>query len=194
MADWTEADIVNGIRGSATQRDAALKQVFLDAKLRGIVRGLVRDEQRAKDIFQEATIKFDRAIRNGIFEGRSGWRTYFVGIVKWHLLDENRKKGNQGQELKPEMLDGATEHPEVVLIEGERRALLKKAIAQLASPCPQVLELYMLDYSMREVAEQTATSEDNAKQQTKRCRDRLRDLLLQSPDLLHVLHLKTAQS
>ncbi len=194
MANWTDADIINGIQGTTAQRDAALKQVFLDAKLRGTIRSLVRDEQRAKDVFQETTIKFDRALRSGTFEGRSGWRTYFVGIAKWHLVDERRKKANQGQELKPEVLDGATEHPEMVLIEGERRHLLKAAIAQLTEPCPQVLELYMLSYSMKEIADQMDKKEDAAKKEAERCRKRLRDLIANSPELLHVLNLKTAQS
>ncbi len=194
MEPWTDAEIITGIQGTPAERDMALRRVFLDVKLRSTVRGLVRDEQRSKDVFQEAVIKFDRAIRTGAFESRSNWRTYFVGIVKWHLVDEARKKGNQTQELKPEVLDGATEHPEIVLIEGERRKLLKTAIARLPGECPELLEMYMLDYSMKEIAEQAVISEANAKQQAKRCRDRLREFISNSPELLHVLNLKTAKS
>jgi len=193
MADWTNEDIINGIRGTQAQREEALKQVFLDAALRSTVRRLASGEQQAKDVFQEALIKFDRSIRAGAFEERSHWRSYFVGIVKWHLLDDRRKKVSQSLELKPAVLGGATEHPESVLIASERRQLLKEVIAKLSGGCPQVLELYMLDYNMKEIGDQVGKSEEAVRKEAERCRKKLRELLLQSSDLIQVLNLKTPQ-
>lgn len=193
MKRWSNKNIVVAINGSVEERNEALRAIYLDVKLFASIRKHVGNEQDAKDVFQESLVIFDRSVRSGAFKGLSDWHTYFIGIAKWRWLDMRRKKGNNWSELKPEIYDGMTEEAsEVALIEGERRTLLEQAIDQLKGDCREVLGLYMLSFSMMEIAEKTGSTESNAKKMAQRCRDKLREYLMNHPALMQILNVKSS--
>lgn len=193
MKNWSNENIIAAINGSVEERNEALRAVYLDGKLFASIRKHVGNEQDAKDVFQDSLVIFDRNVRSSSFKKESDWRTYFIGIAKWRWRDLCRKKDNNLSELKPEIFDGATEEaPEVALIEDERRTLLEQAIGQLKGDCREVLGLYMLSFSMIEIAESTGSTETNVKKTAQRCRDKLREYLMSHPALMQILNVKSS--
>jgi RNA polymerase sigma factor (sigma-70 family) len=183
--DWSDDALVQAIRQGGSERDAALKHLYLRPGLREAVyrhvldRGGSRDD--AQDVFQESLVLFDRNLREGRFEGRSALATYFVAIAKWRWLTVRRQQGRYTA-FEPVHFDGEVESPEHETLRTEQREMLDAALGQLGGRCQELLRLYQLEYSMKEIAEKMAyESTDVAKKEAYRCRLRLRELLENHP-------------
>jgi RNA polymerase sigma factor (sigma-70 family) len=189
--DWTDQALIKAIRGGGAARDAALQHLYLRPGLREAVFRHVLDHggrrEDAQDIFQESLVIFDRNLREGRFEGKSALTTYFVAIAKWRWLTVRRQQGRY-TELDPIHFDGEVDSPEQDALRAEQRELLQDALGRIGDRCKQLLTLYQLEYSMKEIAEQMQyESADVAKKEAYRCRLRLRDLLEKSPEWSHLL-------
>jgi RNA polymerase sigma factor (sigma-70 family) len=191
---WTNEQMITGICGDRDARNRALQVVFNDEALRAFVWNYVGNDADAEEVFQDAVIIFDRNIRSGTFRSQSSWQTYFNGIAKWRWHDMRQRKDNQTVELKPELYDAPGESFEHALIAGERRQLLYQVIEQLREECRKVLPLYMLSYSMAEIAAETGSNAVNIRKTAERCRESFRQYLLDHPGLMKILGLKTTSA
>jgi RNA polymerase sigma factor (sigma-70 family) len=192
---YTDKHLIQAIRSSdPRQRDWAVYQFYGDASLRDWVFNYVKNQggspDDGKDVFQETLCAFERGIREGAFKENSALKTYFISIAKWAWVTFRRKL----HKPLPPGLPSATGHeiaPEAVFISQEKRALLDKAIQSLGPECEQLLMLYKLDYSMKEIAEELdfVLNENMAKKRVHTCRGKLREAILRHPDLLNDLNI-----
>ncbi len=181
------------LSGDPRQRDWGIYQFYNDALLRNSVIQYVKKqggtEEDGKDIFQESICIFDRNLRQGKFNGQSTLNTYFFAIAKWHWITF-RRKNKVWTELEPNQIEGTVESVDAQIFQSEEKILLDKAINKLGSQCQQLLQLYKLDYSMKEITSLMDFSSSNmAKKQAYRCRERLRKVFLNNPSLLKALNI-----
>ncbi len=169
-------------------------QFYSDPSLRDWVFGYVKNKggtaDDAKDVFQETICTLDRSIREGAFKENSTLKTYFFAIAKWTWVTFNRKIHKPLPEGLPSA-DTETTALDIDVIANEKRELLDKAIASLGPECEQLLMLYKLDYSMKEVAQRLdfVANENMAKKKAHKCRGKLKEALLQQPQLLRELNI-----
>jgi RNA polymerase sigma factor (sigma-70 family) len=188
----TDAEMTDAIRRGGAARETALRDLYLRPGLREAVYRQVLDQggtrDDAQDIFQESLVLLDRNVREGRFEGKSTLSTYFVAIAKWRWLTVRRQQGRY-TELQASQYDGEVESVEHETLRTEHRELLQAALAELGGRCKELLTLYQLEYSMREIAEQMAyENADVAKKEAFRCRQRLRELLEKQPQWSNLLN------
>ncbi len=123
----------------------------------------VRVEADAKDVAQRALVKAYSALAG--FRADSSFRTWLyriaINLCLNHLRDRKR------EEMRPEVGEALAAPPsggDRALIERERGALLRDAIAELPPKQRMVLELRVYDeLPFREVAELAGCSENSAK-------------------------------
>jgi RNA polymerase sigma-70 factor, ECF subfamily len=123
----------------------------------------VRVEADAKDVAQRALVKAYSALAG--FRADSSFRTWLyriaINLCLNHLRDRKR------EEVRPQVGEGLAAPPsggDRALIERERGALLRDAIAELPPKQRMVLELRVYDeLPFREVAELAGCSENSAK-------------------------------
>jgi RNA polymerase sigma factor (sigma-70 family) len=184
--------IVAGIQGTAAERDRALQQFLRQHRdLRGQILHFVSlnrgNEQDGEDLFQDALVLFDRRIRRDGFEGKSSLATYFTSIARLHWIGKLRRKPDT-QDLPERREDDSIEDPEADYLGEEKKAILTAALERIGEKCKKLLNLYKLDYSMEEIATELGiSSAAMAKKDAYRCRMKLRDYLMERPDLLRQL-------
>lgn len=187
-----DQQLIQSLSGPPEQRKHALQQIFQNKDLRSMVFSYILrhggDDNDGREVFQEALVKFDQAVREGRFEGNSSVHTYFVGIVKWHWLNLRRKQGKQIS-LNPEKdMADAVESVEINVITEETKRLLHAVIAQMGERCQQLLKLWGLSLSPEEICKETGiSSPDMAKKDTYRCRTKLKEFLDARPHLREAL-------
>lgn len=188
----TDEEIVASIQRGGAARETALRELYLRPGLREAVYRHVLDHggsrDDAQDMYQESLVLLDRNVREGRFEGRSALTTYFVAIAKWRWLTVRRQQG-RFTTLNPAQYDDEVESVEQETLRTEHRELLQAALAELGGRCKELLTLYQLEYSMREIADQMAyENADVAKKEAFRCRQRLRELLEKQPQWSNLLN------
>jgi len=137
----------------------------------------VRVEADAKDVAQRALVKAYSALAG--FRADSSFRTWLyriaINLCLNHLRDRKR------EEMRPEVDEALAAPPsggDRALIERERGALLRDAIAELPPKQRMVLELRVYDeLPFREVAELAGCSENSAKVNFHHAVKRLRSIV-----------------
>ncbi|MEZ4981991.1 MAG: sigma-70 family RNA polymerase sigma factor [Saprospiraceae bacterium] len=191
----SDSSIVASIKGTEEQRKEALRYFFQDMELRNSIIHYVHQNggkmEDGEDVFQDTVILFDRNIRQDKFTFTCTLRTYFFAIAKWRWVSLRRKKENNTLEFKNEFIEGSQESPEAEVFENEKRDILKKAISSLGDRCQKILKWYKLDFSMKEIAEKAGLSSDQmAKKETYRCRERLKKVFMENQNYLEILQIK----
>jgi len=147
------------------------------------------DAERAKDIFHDGMIIFDRNIQEGKFRGEGSPEGYLYSICRFLWMKALEKEGRMVLKDDDGLLeDIAPLDPEDMIIEKEKEHLLDKIIARLGERCKKLLELWKLSYSMDEIAGiLNFSSAAMARKNRYRCHQRLMKLLKQQPHLLEML-------
>lgn len=187
---WTDQQIISGIK-DANFRNKTLYAVFQLLDWRGAAIAFIMkyggNEQDGEEIASDALIAFDYNIRHDSFQGRSTLKTYFLSIVRNQWLKHLRK---HRPEMLPETdLPGDTDDSvEAIYVKDETREIFKSALQQIGERCKKILELYMLDLPMQEIAiAMNLANADMAKKAAYRCRMSMRDFLEKHPAWLKSL-------
>jgi RNA polymerase sigma factor (sigma-70 family) len=182
--------LIEALRGEdKRKREWALYQLYKDRDLKAFVsshvRGLGGVQEDVEDVFQEALILFDRNVRSGVFRAESSLKTYFIGIVKWLWLAVMRKKSIKVEEFQPEAIDLQVEGADHIMIAQEKKVIFENVISKMGAQCKELLSLYKLDYSMKEIASlMNFSSPEMAKKQAYRCREKLKSYLTEHKEYL----------
>lgn len=151
----------------------------------------LQDDAAAADVVQESFIKAFRAIAT--FQGGSfkSWIIRIVANTCYDLLRSRQRKVTdslddlvENDEYAP-FLEDASANPHAHVEQMELSELIERSFSAL--PADQRLVLTLCDvhgYSYEEIAEITGTPMGTVKSRINRARGRVRDYLLQYPELL----------
>ena len=182
-------EIVQGIQDPDT-RDWMLYHVFFQLDWRGAAIALLTQmnarTEDAEELAADTLRYFDQNIRRGDFRGdmNSTLKTYFLAIAKRRWFKHLERMGKPFSPLDEKMLAGSSESVESEYIDKERRAVWMEIFAKVGERCTRILELYILQQaSPQEIADdlQLRGGADAGKQESGRCRKRLRALLEAHP-------------
>jgi RNA polymerase sigma factor (sigma-70 family) len=196
IAFHNDSDLLAALQGSDSERGQALDHFFDNPRLLSWVLRHVRmqggSEQDGKDVFEESFIIFERQVRTGHFRGESSLETWFHGIARWQWLAFRRKnRPSSDLETQPEMTS-EEQSPEKLFISEERRVMLSGLMTQVGERCQKLLGLFQLNYSMREISEIMDFSSDQvAANEVHRCREKLKKIIQQHPEVLDALQYRT---
>ncbi len=196
---YADEQLIQFIRSNdPKQRNEALKQLYMDQVITLKVKELAQiygsAKQEADDILQEGIILMDELVRSGKFQGQSKVRTFLIGICKNLIRNQSRKVSRivLKEEIKDYERNEAEVSPEDLIVLEEstdeqlsRDKLLRNLLHNLTENCQEVLRLYYYEAkNMTQVADERGLK--NAKQAKKaasRCRQQLRKLITEQPEL-----------
>ena len=147
-------------------------------------RSVVRDEQEAEDVMQQAYVNAFTHLRQ--FNGSARFSTWLTRIVINEALARVRRHGRyepfdeEVSNVEPFMFHHPAENPEQQAFAHELRGLLEWAIDSLPNGMREVFVLREVEgLSTREVAECLGVSEDVVKTRLSRGRAALRRVLME---------------
>jgi RNA polymerase sigma factor (sigma-70 family) len=184
---WTDDAIVRAVAGGGTARDMALQHWFNDDRLQRWVRQYAvqhgGSEADGEDLYHDTFITFDRLIRAGKFRGEAALRTFFCSIAKWQWLNRQRKLGRMVALEKADLLEINT-FVDTEMYSRERQSMMERMFSALGERCKQLLTLYQLSYSMKEIAAEMGYASDQvAMNQCSECRKKLKNLIENNVEL-----------
>jgi RNA polymerase sigma-70 factor (ECF subfamily) len=136
----------------------------------------------AEDVTQESFVAAYRAIRGYRAEGSlRGWLLRIATRQAFRRLAQRRSTAPIESVPEPRLAD-AREEPTRVLVAGEERAAVRRAVAELDEPYREVVALrFFGDLSLAEVAETTGRPLNTVKTHLRRGLERLRPVFALDP-------------
>lgn len=169
------------------QGNTALFELLMrryNQRLYRAARAIVRDEQEAEDVMQQAYVNAFAHLRQ--FNGRAQFSTWLTRIAINEALARVRRNrryepfDDELPNVEPLMSQRPSEDPERQAFAGELRALIEKAIDSLPDGNREVFMLRDVEgLSTSDVAESLDISEDVVKTRLSRGRAALRRVLLE---------------
>lgn len=134
---------------------------------------LCRDEHLAEELTQETFYKAYLSIKN--FQGRCSLYTWLCQIARNILINHQKKKSNQTQELNLDDCIGV-ESIENILIVKEQALQIHKALHRLNEPYKEVFTLKVFgELTYQEIAEIFGKTESWAKVTCYRAKEQIRN-------------------
>ncbi len=197
--DHTDEEIARMIQSSFGEREKALKYIYTNSQLRSRVRNVALfdtgNKQDADDLWHDVFIVAVKKIGEGEFKGaalsqqreKPALSSFMVGIARGIWANRKRKMHPEPG-LEPVMHHSSGENIEKWLLRKEGRHLLNDILENMTAKCRNLLDLYNLHFSMREIREALALpSEKRVNKDTDVCRKKLRHYLEQHPELMDAM-------
>jgi RNA polymerase sigma-70 factor (ECF subfamily) len=186
-ADQQDAEVIRQVLQGHTAMFELLMRRYNERVYRA-ARAIVRDDQEAEDVMQQAYLNAFAHL--GQYNGRARFSTWLTRIAINEALARVRRQGRYevfDDELtneEPFVSLNSSENPERQALAGELRGLLEWAIDALPNGMREVFVLREVEgLSTSEVAESLDVSEDVVKTRLSRGRAALRRVLLERTGL-----------
>ncbi len=191
--NYTDEQICQAVRNGGAEMEYAVRYLVERGLNRDQITAFIRarkgSREDAEDILQEAMRSLILGIRSGKFRGEGSIQAYVFSICRnlWYKRFQKIQREQDGEMLPAQEAEDAIS-PEAILLDAEQQERIRQVLSQTGSKCLQVLELWQMGYSMREIAEQTGyKGEHVARKKKAQCFRKLLDLLDEQPGLLRML-------
>jgi RNA polymerase sigma-70 factor (ECF subfamily) len=181
--DHSDADIIQQVLDGNTAIFELLMRRYNERVYRA-ARSIVRDEQEAEDVMQQAYVNAFTHLRQ--FNGSAQFSTWLTKIAINEALARVRRRGRYEafdddlSNVEPFMSGNPAQSPERQAFAGELRGLLESAIDELSDGMREVFVLREVEgLSTSEVAQCLGVSDDVVKTRLSRGRAFLRRLLME---------------
>ena len=139
----------------------------------------------AKDIFQDAVIRFYKSVKSGAFQEKCSINTFIFGISRnlWINYTKQKSRMVSDDTIKFEQDSANLEED---LVSEEKVNILNKLLDLLGEKCQKLLRYTVYDgLSMREIVTLMGfSSEDVAKTNNYRCRQKMLKLVKERPEVM----------
>lgn len=182
---YTDSEILQAILNGKDEKvlGAVYKEVL------PLVVGYVTKNQgsidEAKDIFQDAVIRFYKSVKTGAFQEKCSISTFIFGISRNLWINYAKQKSRMVSDDEIQFAQDSA-NLEEDLVSEEKVNVVNKLLEMLGDPCQQLLRYTVYDgLSMREVvALMGFSSEDVAKTYNYRCKQKMLKLVKERPEIM----------
>lgn len=176
VTELTDEQLVEHIREGGAARQAAFAELYrrLCPSVLGWTRRMVRDGETAEDLAQETFLRLYLRPPPRLLVGAGAARAY-VRTIAWNLArDWHRKRRT---EPLPTDLGASQQALSETLVEAEELEQVNAALAGLAAPFREVVELQLAGLSLAEIAAQLDLPLGTVSSRLNRAREQLKKLL-----------------
>jgi len=186
---FTDEEISEALRAGGHEREKAWE--YLYKTWRNVVIGFLHayecPREQALEIFQEVALPFERAICVAGFKmNNAKLQTYFITCVYNRWLKRRQQTTKTATfELQDNYVREVAQSVETHIISSELASILDATLAQIGARCKTILQLFMNQYKMQEIAESMGFANAQiAKNEKLKCQMKFEDFLSRRPDIL----------
>jgi RNA polymerase sigma factor (sigma-70 family) len=188
---YTDQEIINALIHEEGSEDKVLSYMYKES-LPEIKRYIINNGgsiEEAKDIFQEAVIRFYNAVKLGKFKGNSTLKTFLFGISKNLWINSLRKKNKKEVDLDLVVLADVIDLEEN-LISIEKATAVNDLLKHIGERCETLLKYSVYEnMSMKEIAlKMNFPNENVAKTNNYRCKQKLMQLITENKMLMQLFN------
>ena len=191
--NFTDEEIIQSIQTGKPDVETVMQSLYQAPGWKQSVHYFISQnggsEADAEDVFQEGMRRFVFNIQNQNFQSRSNLKTYLFAICRNVWLGQLRRQNNWKKVQTVLKSDSALgESPHDLLEQKELKEKVDDIFGLLPEACQQVLKLWTLGYSMKEIAQNTGYKNDGVVRKKKRlCLVKLMTALKDQPELIQLL-------
>ena len=139
----------------------------------------------AKDIFQDAVIRFYKSVKTGSFQEKCSISTFIFGISRNLWINYTKQKSRMVSDDEIQFAQDSA-NLEDDLVSEEKVSVVNKLLDMLGEQCQQLLRYTVYDgLSMREVVVLMGfSSEDVAKTYNYRCKQKMLKMVKERPEVM----------
>ena len=186
--------VLNDIRAGKSQRDAVIKSVYYDDRIRSSILSTMKrygiETSRLDDILSQVIMQFIKTVmKKPELNINQSLNHYLSGIARFTILQGFKsEKKNQTVEIRQGYDQPDRYTPERLLVNKNNIDLLGKVLNHLGGICREVLLLWAHGYSMKEIAiSMNYKSDMMARKKKYKCYKSMMDYLYRNPDILNSL-------
>jgi len=186
----TVEDIVEKIRSGKQGREAAIRAIYSDQKLKNgvgrVVKNILGSHEYLEDIFNLTLVQMMKNVmKNPKFEIDTNLNSYLFGVSRYLCLAKLREKNKTFATVHEEFEMISDEVTiDLQIINTERRITLHRVLKQLGTKCKEVLLHWAGGFSMRETAKILGyASEGVARKKKHSCMKALTVFMNDNPDI-----------
>lgn len=183
---------VKAIQNGGASREEALKHLYCDRAVQGILFKYIRDHGGARtdleEILPEAILILVKNVTNGKYAGKSTLKDYLIGIGRnlWMEMLRKREKTvlmedmGTNHTIEPKLAESDLITQEAEVQKLRLYALVHELLAMMSDHCKQILSLYYLEagLKMQDIATiKGYTGVQQAKNAASRCREQMRKMI-----------------
>lgn len=192
MPIYSDNQIVEAIQKGGKSLDDVMRFIYNHDGWREKIFRYIRSKggqiSDAEDVFQDGIRNLILSIRKGAYRGESSVEGYLFSMCRNLWFKQFQKSTRYSNLEQNEADEPDLKTPEVVLITEERKQILNQLLKSLGEKCQKVLELWRLNYSMKEIAAEVGYASDGmARKKKHQCMQELVKAVGQSPELKKVL-------
>ncbi|MEO1260698.1 MAG: sigma-70 family RNA polymerase sigma factor [Bacteroidota bacterium] len=181
---YSDQSIIESIQAGGKTMESAMRYLYEQSEIRKKVLQFVRlkngSDEDGEDVFQDGISHLVMNIRKGVFRGESSLQTYLMVICKklWFYKFNRQVKLNAIKKEIPTPEISDIETPEKILIYKERSKMVKVILEKIGSPCKEILSLWALSYSMKEMAGKLGYKNEGSMRKKKhQCQKKIMELI-----------------
>jgi len=182
-------DIIQSIRGDASQRRKAILSLTSDAELRNKIHRYIRNnngsQTEAETVYNDMLVTFIKIVHTrDTFTLDRPLHAYLMGIAKNLWYNEIRKRAKASTTDIDNVAEQRDESITAVelLIKGDRAEILNKVLGQMKTKCKEVLMYWSGGYKMQEIAKLLGYKSDGvARKKKSECMKELLSYLADKP-------------
>lgn len=185
---YSDEELLQAFRQGGKLLNEAMKWLYLESNTRKEVLAYVVKKngslEDGEDVFQDGIKELILNVRAGKFRGEGSVQGYLFGMCRnlWSRRFQKviRDKQYAGKTSQETVL---YETPESKTVLEEREENIEKLLEKLGGKCRQVLVLWKMSYSMKEIAEELGYNSDGvARKKKHQCFQKLLRILEKEPE------------
>lgn len=178
---YTDQDIIRAIKEGKDDKVLSLLYKDVLPKVKNYIMRNSGNEDEVNDIFQDAVLAFYRQVKLNRFKEENEIAGFIFSVSRnlWiNYIKKSRKSINIESQNEPDTGDN---HLDLIITE-ERKNLVDKVLNEIGDRCREILLLSVYQkLSMKEICQKMGfTSENSAKTQNYKCKQKLMELVKQN--------------
>jgi len=200
---YTDQQIISAIKNAPESRDKVFTYLYQNVELRNKafakITKMVKEQEKAEDIFTDSLIALIRAVRYNKYNGDSSLSTYFVGICHFQCLrylqqkQRSQKKGEVLNEVLIRQIEQEHRVESDFFLKNQRRyetRLTRRIYRQLSDTCRKYFrQKHWQGKRISEMADENEVKKQSVKNTLSRCYKKLREIILDDPEVMEQIKL-----
>lgn len=189
---FDDATAVKAIQVGSVDRELALKQLYCDRAVQGILFKYIRDHGGTRvdleEVLPEAILILVKNVTNGKYAGKSTLKDYLIGIGRnlWMEMLRKREKTvlvedmGTNNAIEPKLAESDFIAQEAAVQKSRLHTLVHELLEMMSDHCKQILSLYYFEagIKMQDIAAiKGYTGVQQAKNAALRCREQMRKMI-----------------
>jgi RNA polymerase sigma factor (sigma-70 family) len=188
-----EKNIITGMSQGGSAFEKALSSLYTSATYKHPIisfflsKGLPMDE--AQLLWSDVVIHFSKIIKAGKYKDEGKLGGYLRNTANFLLLNYFRRTNKKQHNELTEIILNKEVHDDVPYYSKELKEVLEEQLHRLGGACQEILKMWSLSYSMKEIADKLSLVSAEATRKRKHlCFKKLLESVRSNPELKATLH------